>query len=316
MSAQSVVDTPIVSGPKRKKPAPIAARQEGDANKASILEGKQSGPPAPAISKQKSGEEYGDIVRGATRATVTPRTPDGLPNASVPFPRVQETLPFATPVADLPEDAPSPKSRNADKSNKAASASEKVAKAPSSWSEFLGPLVSRANAGDEKTIQSLRAVLDDHSEIWTVCGDLGQLTMQSWVDLIAEGNVLIVESLSRKIGAMRDDLTGLNSSRLELMMVEQIILTWLQARHAELCATHAKPGSLDQAAARLRRIESAERRFLNAMKSLATLRDLLNKEESRPALRLHRGAGGTRKSRTAKKPEKASSRKGRTNNAL
>jgi hypothetical protein len=60
---------------------------------------------------------------------------------------------------------------------------------------------------------------------------------------------------------------------METLLVDLAAISWLAVCHAEAAA--AEPGgSLPQAALRYRRAEAAGRRFLNAAKLLATLREV------------------------------------------
>src|ERR1019366_9278853 len=62
---------------------------------------------------------------------------------------------------------------------------------------------------------------------------------------------------------------------LETMLVDLVATTWLAAQHGEAIAASPEGGSLQQASLRLRRAESSQRRFLNAVRTLTMVRALL-----------------------------------------
>ena len=58
-------------------------------------------------------------------------------------------------------------------------------------------------------------------------------------------------------------------------MVDQVIACWLETKYVESTSALAKQGSVDNANYRLKRLESAQRRYEGAIKTLATIRTLL-----------------------------------------
>jgi hypothetical protein len=54
-----------------------------------------------------------------------------------------------------------------------------------------------------------------------------------------------------------------------------VVACWLEVQHLERVSADATAGSLDQAGFRLKRLESAQKRYLNAVKTLTTVRALV-----------------------------------------
>jgi hypothetical protein len=104
----------------------------------------------------------------------------------------------------------------------------------------LRELVFRVQTGEQSVLPELRQVLEAHPEIWEQCGDLAAQAQAAWLQLIAGTDVLLHESVSLKVEAMRAELV-----RDDL----------------------------------IRRQDSAQRRYLAAVRQLAVVRKLL-----RPAL--------------------------------
>jgi hypothetical protein len=135
-------------------------------------------------------------------------------------------------------------------------------------------LISRANLGDQEALTRLRQVLDSNPQLWRQAGNLTAVAEKAWIDLVAGTNAVAAESARRCLAEMKTELKGPHPTPLESMLVDLVGVTWLATRHAEIQAA-STGGSLDQATFRLRRAESSQKRHLNAVKTLATLRSLL-----------------------------------------
>ena len=61
-------------------------------------------------------------------------------------------------------------------------------------------------------------------------------------------------------------------ARLEQILIDAIAVCYLASRHAEILAAEPGKHSLGQAALRIRRCDSAQRRLQRAVKNLALLR--------------------------------------------
>ena len=141
----------------------------------------------------------------------------------------------------------------------------------------LRALVQQAQKGDTSGLPRIRQILDDHSEVWHHVGNLGLLVERAWLSLLTGDNPVAVESMQRTVNEMKAELTGEHATRLEKMLVDQVVANWLEVKHAE--SVSADPGrtSLEQSAFKLKRLESAQRRYSEAIKGLATTRQLLPK---------------------------------------
>jgi hypothetical protein len=140
--------------------------------------------------------------------------------------------------------------------------------------QALVELARRASAGDETCLVGLRKLLDDKPEIWRTIGDVSILAEKSWIALLSRGNKLMDESIPRRLKEMKAELGGPAASPLEKVLIDLIGGTWLATQHGEIDAANSSGGSLQQANFRLRRAESAQRRLLNAVKTLQVVRAL------------------------------------------
>jgi hypothetical protein len=141
--------------------------------------------------------------------------------------------------------------------------------------ERLQRLVQRAEQGDEGVLGELRAALDVNPWVWERYGDLAQQSQAAWLQLIAGKNLLLQESTRRKAERLRSELAGPAPSPVEGLLVERVIACWLQTHYADTVYAQMKGNAPGQHAAAVRRQNSAQQRYLQAMRALVTIRKLL-----------------------------------------
>jgi hypothetical protein len=131
--------------------------------------------------------------------------------------------------------------------------------------------VDKANGGDRAALTDLRDFFDRHPEVWQTCGDLGKCSERAWLALLAAG-ALGTESVKRHVEQLRADLGGPCPTPVERLLVDRAVVCYLSLSHAELASARPDPSSPAQVAIRLKRCESAQRRYLSALRMLALLR--------------------------------------------
>lgn len=142
-------------------------------------------------------------------------------------------------------------------------------------------LVRKAEDGDKGALAEIIARTDaspNAREVWAFVGDLGKRAERRWIEVATFGNPLARVGLERIISMMRADLEGDAPSPLERLLIERIILCWLQANFADqqVAALLANgEGKINQVEFFERRQGRAQRRYLAAIRSLALLRRLL-----------------------------------------
>jgi hypothetical protein len=156
------------------------------------------------------------------------------------------------------------------------------------YQQLFKEVVARANQGERLAIDRLKSFLDLNPHIWGQAGDLAAVAERAWAELIAGQDVFRTESVKRRLAELKDQLKGPHPTALEALLVDLVGVAWLGVQHAEIQAASPAGGSLDQAAFRLKRAESSQKRLLAATKTLATLRALVpaGLVPARP-LRLH-----------------------------
>ncbi len=151
----------------------------------------------------------------------------------------------------------------------------------------LRDLVRRAQEGDAATLPRIKEIMDEHPEVWRHVGDLSTLAEQAWTAVVSADNPLTVESLQRNIKEIKVDLLGDQPTRLMRMIVDEIVIVWMECKYLETVSAEPKNATLKQNNFLLKRLESAQKRFDYAIQRLETVRRLLKASESVPTLKLH-----------------------------
>ena len=141
--------------------------------------------------------------------------------------------------------------------------------------EALAQLLKKAEQGDRTVLPQLRAALAADSSLWRSYGDLALQAEAALVQLAAGANLLLAEALQRKLQALKDEVGGRSSSPLERLLVERVSTTWLQLTYYDCLSAQATGASEARLKLLLRQQESAHRRHLAALRTLATVRKLL-----------------------------------------
>jgi hypothetical protein len=101
----------------------------------------------------------------------------------------------------------------------------------------------------------------------------------SWLTLIAgEQNKLFRGGITHKVAAIRVELGSAEASPLERLLIDRVCLTWLALHYVELNRVQLmQRGGLDWQAGEYydRRVSMAQKRYLAAIRALATVRRLL-----------------------------------------
>jgi len=166
--------------------------------------------------------------------------------------------------------------------------------------EELACLLKRAEQGDRDVLPELREALDGDPNLWRYYGDLALQAEAALIKLAAGTNLLLAESLQRKLHAMKNELVIESASPLERLLVERVTATWLQVSYFDALMTQPT-GSEARTRMLLRQQDAANRRYLAAVKTLATVRKLLKPSLSpvQIASRLDRSAHTSRCDRVA-----------------
>jgi hypothetical protein len=150
-----------------------------------------------------------------------------------------------------------------------------TATAAQAATEDLKRLLARAEHGDLAVLGKLREALDNHPEIWEHYGNISSQAECALVKLAAGPNLLLAESLVRKQAALRKELAGPDADRLERALAERAALCHLHASYWDALIGQSKGVDTARLNAIRKHQDSAHKRFLDAVKMLATVRKLL-----------------------------------------
>src|SRR5262249_21611261 len=139
----------------------------------------------------------------------------------------------------------------------------------------LRALVARAKKGDASVLPQIRQLLDEHEEITRHVADLEAVVVRAWAVLLAGDDPLSLEAVRERAELLRRDLSGDAPTPLECLLVGQVVACWLELSHAPGAAARAGQKSLGPAGFELKRAESAQKRYLAAIRTLTTVRALL-----------------------------------------
>jgi hypothetical protein len=138
----------------------------------------------------------------------------------------------------------------------------------------LQTLVAQARAGDVEVLPALRHTLATQPQIWQQCADLGGNVLRRWIERLSLGDPLAEESLLLKVQAMKIEVGGSAPTPLEALLVERILVCWLQLQQADGLASQLDALPAKMATLILRRQRHAHRQFLTAIQTLAAVRRL------------------------------------------
>ncbi|MBL8792743.1 MAG: hypothetical protein JNM56_02435 [Planctomycetia bacterium] len=170
--------------------------------------------------------------------------------------------------------------------------------------QTLQHLLTRAQQGDRSVLIELRRVLDQDRSLWIEFGNLALQAEAGLVKLAAGNDLLLAESIMRKQADLKIELAGGDTDPLIKALAERAAICHLQVAYFDGLLS-GRPGSSVAMLEPLRKqMDSANKRYLNAIKTLATVRKLLRPsvspvaiasrlEARRPAVRESRVAVGT-----------------------
>jgi len=141
----------------------------------------------------------------------------------------------------------------------------------------LEGFLTRANKGDDKVLTALRDLLREPDGAWllTTLGDLAVAARNRFIDRYARDQRVIGEALTIKLDQLRAELSGPDPSPLEKLLVERVLICWLQVHIADCTFAGATNATLNQGEYYQRNQSRAQVRYLAAIKMLVMIRKLL-----------------------------------------
>jgi len=146
----------------------------------------------------------------------------------------------------------------------------------------LQALSDQAEAGDKDARRELRkAIRGSSPEIVARCSDIARQGQLILAETMAAGDPLMEEAIPARLDYMRAEVAGENPTPLEVLLTERIVSAWLIVEvHEVLLNAQLKRGSEVKRCPpsylklMIGWLDSAHRRYLAAIKSLAQVRRL------------------------------------------
>jgi len=135
-------------------------------------------------------------------------------------------------------------------------------------------LANRAQAGDKSALPPLRRLMENPEWVDALGGDLAEQTRLALIAKYTGKNLLVKETLTKKLKLMAAELAGPNPSPLERLLVDRVVLCWLHLHYLEATYTNRDSVTLELGAYYQRCISAAQKRYLSAIKTLAVVRKL------------------------------------------
>src|SRR5262249_3210086 len=140
--------------------------------------------------------------------------------------------------------------------------------------EDLVAMTDRAQNGDRTTLPALRELLKHPEAVALPGGDLARQAQLTLIDKFSGKNLLLKESLTRKLELLGAELAGSNPTPVERLLVERIVTCWLHLHHLEMIYAGKDSLSLELGGYYQRSLDRAQKRYLAAIKTLAVVRKL------------------------------------------
>lgn len=158
----------------------------------------------------------------------------------------------------------------------ATTATVKPQKLTEEESQRLTKLVAKAQTGNASALKEARPILDK-ADLWDYVGDLGGRVRELWLDAMTGQDKLAREAYERHVDMMRRELLEAGDSAIERLLVDRVIVTWLQVCQADMAGSSGIVRSLSarERAFQNQRLDRANARHLKAVASLAGVRRLL-----------------------------------------
>src|SRR5215468_6753180 len=104
----------------------------------------------------------------------------------------------------------------------------------------LKAVIQKAEQGDTTVLPVLRTYMALTPGLWEERGNMARLAQRAMIQQVARQNLLVQESLTRKCAALIQELAGPIPSPIEQLLVERIVLCWLQLSVAEALYVHSQ----------------------------------------------------------------------------
>lgn len=143
--------------------------------------------------------------------------------------------------------------------------------------EEFRSLLIEAQQGDHKALARLKEQFGDNPDFWMrFGGDAARRAENALAERMAGDALLTRESIRVQMAQMRAQLAGPVPTPLEMLLIERVVMCAFQLQHAETSYAERLDGGMTEQEMRFfeRRVDGVSKRYLAAVRSLATVRKL------------------------------------------
>jgi hypothetical protein len=138
-------------------------------------------------------------------------------------------------------------------------------------------LLDRAGRGDGTCLPELRALYSDPvrgARLVQQFGSPPHWLIETMVKNTAPKDLAVREAIRLKVDQVRREIEGIAPTPMERLLAERAAACWLQLNLYSTIYEQSKDLTIRQAEFQQRKIDGAHRRFLSAVRTLATVRKL------------------------------------------
>jgi len=141
--------------------------------------------------------------------------------------------------------------------------------------DALQQLLTRAKAGDRSTLPELRRLLDEDKSLWLHYGDLALQAEAGLVRVAAGSNLLLAEAIMRRQADRKTELAAGSNDPVIRALTDRASILGLQVGYFDGLIAQCEGQDLGKLRPLREHLDGANRRYLAALKALATVQKLL-----------------------------------------
>jgi hypothetical protein len=114
--------------------------------------------------------------------------------------------------------------------------------------------------------------------VWRQVGELSRRAEDALLELAGPDQVLVKGAIKLKLAELRDELGSSTAPVLERLLIDRVVLTWLQVHLVDLALVEVQrrgQQATPEGKEALKRLDGALRRLMSSVKTLAVVRKLL-----------------------------------------
>lgn len=173
----------------------------------------------------------------------------------------------------LPEGCPSRRGRGTGHKKEIRAMESKQRRQPLTRDEF-DELVKCAEIGEAEALAEIRRLMRADPVTWRPFGDLTEHVKQLFLGLMVRNNIVARESLSLELEELTRELQQGHPSPLRKLVIDQILLLWLDVHYQQTRAAEPREGKSDTEFLD-RRLAKARKRYFAALESLGRIDGIL-----------------------------------------